>query len=109
MKDHIQRFLEHTEEISKSYLDEVKKKDILDDLKRVENYASKLHNVIDKSKYLDDETKQNILKLRKKLSQIYNEEIDKEIKRQKEDGKEFLSDSDVDDLVDRIKQEKNNL
>lgn len=36
---------------SKSYLNEVKKQNILDDLKRIENYVSILHNMIDKSQY----------------------------------------------------------
>ena len=61
--------------------------------------------MIEKSQYLDDETKQNILGLRETSHQIYNQEMDKELKRQKKDGKEFLSDSDVDDLVDNIKHE----
>ena len=112
---HIEGFLEHTEKLnisgvseskSKSYLDEVKKQNILDDLKRIENYVSTLHNMIDKSRYLDDETKQNILELKETSHQIYNQEMDKELKRQKKDGKEFLSDSDVDDLIDKIKREE---
>ena len=114
-KSHIEGFLEHTEKLnisgvseskSKSYLDEVKKQNILDDLKRIENYVSTLHNMIDKSQYLDDETKQNILELKETSHQIYNQEMDKELKRQKKDGKEFLSDSDVDDLIDKIKREE---
>jgi DNA-binding FrmR family transcriptional regulator len=114
-KSHIKGFLEHTEKLnisgvseskSKSYLDEVKKQNILDDLKRIEKYVSTLHNMIDKSQYLDDETKQNILELRETSHHIYNQEMDKELKRQKEDGKRFLSDSDVDDIVDRIKREE---
>jgi len=95
-----------SESKSKSYLDEVKKQNILDDLKRIENYVSILHNMIEKSQYLDDETKQNILGLRETSHQIYNQEMDKELKRQKKDGKEFLSDSDVDDLIDKIKREE---
>lgn len=95
-----------SESKSKSYLDEVKKQNILDDLKRIEKYVSTLHHMIDKSQYLDDETKQNVLELRETSHHIYNQEMDKEVKRQKEDGKEFLSDSDVDDIVDRIKREE---
>lgn len=116
MKDNkrIQSFKEHQElnifgvskSKSKSYLNEVKKQNILDDLKRIENYVSILHNMIDKSQYLDDETKQNILELKETSHQIYNQEMDKELKRQKKDGKEFLSDSDVDDLIDNQQNKK---
>lgn len=104
----IEGFSEHTEKLNISYLDEVKKQNILDDLKRIESYVSKLHNMIDKSQYLDDETKQNILELKETSHQIYNQEMDKELERQKKDGKEFLSDSDVDDLIDKIKREEFN-
>jgi len=114
-KKHIQSFNEHKENLnissvsdskSKSYLGEVKKQNILDDLKRIEKYVSTLYNMIDKSPYLDDETKQNIFDLMETSNNIYNQEMDKELKRQKEDGKEFLSDSDVDDIFDRIKREE---
>ena len=117
MKDlkHIKRFNESdknlnisdvSESKSKSYLDEIKKQNILDDLKRIENHVSTLHNMIEKSQYLDDETKQNILELKETSHQIYNQEMDKELERQKKDGKEFLSDNDVDDLIDKIKREE---
>ncbi len=46
------------------------------------------------------------MELKERSREIYNLEIDKELKRQKDDGKEFISDSEVDDLVDRIKREE---
>lgn len=114
-KKNIESFREFNEKLnisgvneskSKSYLDEVKKQNILDDLKIIEKYVFTLHNIIDKSQYLDDETKQNILELREISHHIYNQEMHKELKRQKDNGKKFLSDRDVDDIVDRIKREE---
>jgi hypothetical protein len=95
----IQRFNEHQEE----YLDEVNKKNILDDLDRVVKHASGLHKIINNSNHLDNETKQNILELLDLSKKVFNLEADKELKRQKESGKQFLSDNEIDDIVDKAK------
>lgn len=87
---------------SKSYLDEVNKQNILDALERIMKDAPTLVKMIEKSEYLDDQTKQSILEFKEKSRQIFNQEMDKELKRQKEDGKEFLSDGDIDDLLKEI-------
>ncbi len=81
---------------------ELKKQNILDDLKNIEKCVSIIYRMIDKSKYLDDGTKQNILELTKTTQRICNQEMDKEIKRQKEDGKIFLSDDDIDYIFSSI-------
>ena len=92
---------------SQLYLNEVKKQNILDSLKSVEKYVSSLRKTISNSKYLDDDTKENILSLQETIKEIYNSEMNKELKRQKENGKEFLTDDEIDELVDKIIKNEN--
>lgn len=90
----------------KTYLDEVKKCDILDELIRIKKYSITLHDVIEKSNHLDNETKQNIINLKENAYNIYIQELTKELKQQKKDGKEFLSSDDVDNIINEIIKEE---
>lgn len=99
-KNTIQDYTSFTEGRDESYLNEVTKQNILDDLKRIERYAKSLYRIVDNSKSLDNETKQNILDLMEMSKNIFDMEVNKELKNQKENGKEFLSDEDIDDLFD---------
>jgi hypothetical protein len=95
----------HNQDI-KIDIKEIKKQNILECLKNIEKYSQYLYNMVDKSIHLDNETKQNILNLEKITFQIYDFEINKELKKQKDDGKIFLSNENIDNLVSKIKQEE---
>ena len=90
----------------KTYLDEVKKVDILDELFRIIKYSKTLYDVIEKSNHLDNETKQNIINLKENVYNICDQEITKELKQQKKDGKEFLSSDDIDNIINEIIKEE---
>lgn len=47
-----------------------------------------------------------LIKDKPKLAEIVQEGLTRELRRQKEAGKEFLSDKEVDDLVDKIIKEE---
>lgn len=90
---------------SKEYLKEVKKDNILDNLKSIKKRLKTLVKVYSKRKKMDNETKQNIIILHDISTEIFNTEMDKELKKQKKEGKEFLSDDDVDNLIESVKTE----
>lgn len=65
----------------------------------MKRYTKSLCRLIENSE-LDNETKQNIIDLKEKVKEIFDIVMDKELKRQKKSGKEFLSDEDIDNLFD---------
>ena len=91
---------------NKEYLNELSKGDILDKLERSKLQINRLINVLDSLEHLDNQTKKNILLLSEKVTGISDLEMDKELKRQKESGKKFLSDEDIDNIIDKVKREE---
>ena len=90
----------------KSYLDEVTKTNILSDLENISKLIITLTRTFSKEESLDNETKKNILILQDMVKDIYETEMGRAITKQKENGKEFLSNKEIDDLIDKIKNEE---
>lgn len=65
------------------YTDEVLK-NILLDLENAQKQILKLYDILGKSEYLDDETKENISDLTYTINQIFNFEMNKNFKKCKE-------------------------
>lgn len=95
-------FLEHTSH-NKGYLKEVKLHNILDKIASVKTRSSNLESNIRKNKNLiDDVIKSEILDLEKNFMDSYDRIMNNILDRQKKSGKEFLSDNEIDDLVDNL-------
>ena len=90
----------------KDYLDEVTKRNILSDLENISKLISTLTRVFSEEETLDNDSKKKILILKDMVSDIYSTEMDKTIAKQKKNGKEFLSNKEIDDLIDKIKNEE---
>jgi hypothetical protein len=83
------------------YLREVKRRNLLDDLEAIQRHAAVLHRVLsDKDSALDDELKEGVLRLREASGGLYDREMDKELRRQKKAGKQFLSNEEIDRIVE---------
>jgi len=87
------------------YLKEVSKRNIMNDLGRISKLIATLTRAFDKESELSNETKKKILILQDMISDVYDMEMKKIINKQKEEGKEFLSNKEIDNLIDSIKKE----
>jgi len=85
-----------------SYFKEVKKEHVVDRLDSIIFMSNSLKKTITNSKKLDVQTKKKVYSLYLKMVKVFDEEILKELKRQKKDGKQFISDEAIDDLVKEI-------
>jgi len=91
-----------------NYLKEVKIHHILDHLDSINKRITSLKYIYSKRGKIDKETKQNIIDIYELTLDIFNIESDKELKQQKKEGKEFLSDNEIDKIInDEIKKSNN--
>jgi hypothetical protein len=86
-------------------LSEVKKHNLLSDLEIIEKRTKQLYRLVSDLNEIDNDTKKNIRNLYDLINSVHDEEFSKELKKQKANGKEFLSDSEIDDLVNKIVEE----
>ncbi len=91
---------------SKEYLKEYKKSNAIEDLNEIKIVADRLIRLFEKRKNMDNGSKQNIILIKETVSNIYSQELAKELTKQKKEGKQFLSDDDVDRIVDDILREE---
>ena len=87
---------------SKEYIKEYKKQNGIDDLNRIKKRLDILIKNCSNRKKMDNETKQNIISLYESFMEIFDNEIDKELSKQKKDGKEFISFDDYEKHLDKI-------
>jgi hypothetical protein len=106
---HIKLFesMRDSSRFDKAYLDEVTKRNILTDMENISKLVGTLTRAFSNEKgNLDNETKKKILILQDMVSDIYDTEMNKMIIKQKKNGKEFITNKEIDDLIDNIKNEK---
>lgn len=88
-----------------TYLEEMgidKVVELLDDsLVRIKKISTMIKN----KENIDEETKGNVIELYDSVNMIYDFEMSKELNDQKKNGKEFLSDDEVDNLIIKIIKE----
>lgn len=88
-----------------TYLEEMgidKVVELLDDsLGRIKKISTMIKN----KENIDEETKGNVIELYDSVNMIYDFEMSKELNEQKKNGKKFLSDDDVDNLIIKIIKE----
>jgi hypothetical protein len=89
---------------SKEFL-EFEKQDLLEDLERIGHRINSLLSSYSKREKMDNETRKNIKKISKIIKPILNSEVDRELTKQKAEGKIFLSKEDVDELIELIEKE----
>jgi hypothetical protein len=86
----------------KSYLKEFDKYTAINDLNRIKYYIDRMLKLCNHPRQLDDETKQNIIDMSDFVIGIINDEFDKELKKQKKEGKQFLSNEDIDQIFKNV-------
>jgi predicted RNA-binding protein with EMAP domain len=89
---------------SKDFL-EWEKENLLEDLEKISHRINSLISSYSKRENMDNETRKSIKKINKIIMPILNSEIDRELIKQKADGKIFLSNEDVDELFELIGKE----
>ena len=66
----------------------------------------RLMTIVDKRENMSDETKTKIVDFHNMFVDFVNDLLDDELRQQKAEGKEFLSDQEIDDLIDKIYKEE---
>lgn len=85
-----------------NYLKEYSKNNGEKDILRTIKYLNALLKICKRNKTIDSETKENIIDMYETVRDIVSSELSKELKKQKIEGKEFLSVDEIDELVDNI-------
>ena len=86
--------------MDKAYLKEYSKSDGIADLNLIKFRINSLLKNCQKRKVMDMETKQRIIEMCNLVQSTVSKEMTKELKKQKKEGKEFLSDKEIDKIVD---------
>lgn len=87
------------------YLKEYNKYRAIDDLNRIKHYIDGMIRLCNHPRKLDNDTKQKIIDMTDFVTGIVGNEFDKELKKQKKEGKQFLSDEDIDQIFKNIELE----
>ena len=88
-------------------ISEYKKTQSIDDLKRIQKSIGTLISVSSERLVMDIETHSNINGLYSMVMDVLHYELDKELSKQKSEGKEFISADDVDKMINEILKEEN--
>ena len=84
-----------------------KKIHALEDLDRISKMISTLADVYTSRKNMDNKSLKIVNGLYNTIQDIYTQEMKNELTKQKKEGKQFLTDKEIDDLVEKILKEEN--
>jgi hypothetical protein len=74
----------------------------IDELLSIQDRLDKFINVVNNRDHMDNNTKLKIRDLYNKFMLIYDHEMDKELKKQKNEGKKFLTDDEIDNVINNV-------